>query len=173
MASSNAAAFARKMHRTATFIERGEQQTVRDMGFAAKDAFNDAFRSGTGITPGGNSLRMGAYFNQRAGVALVAYRGPVHWWQGGTLGHQVTPRGRGGRSSQYSGGRFRGTRSGRSRAGGARALRTPDGPRARAYPRGMRARPFFRDAKKRASQVAPQVAQELLHKNIRRAGFGF
>lgn len=87
--------------------------------------------------------------------AIVAYRGPVHWWESGTSAHLIVSRKVGGsrksRGAMSPGpGMFKGKRG---------AVSTPAGPRAYARHLGQRPEPFFARAADRAGPVA--------HKEIR------
>lgn len=175
--SRSAAELARKLHAAATAVDRGRTESVFDMSLVSKDELNRAFKQATGVTPGANSLNIGAGFDikgARNPTSLLAMRGPAHWWESGTLGHPIAPK-------RFSGNRRqRGRRvqlgsarvSSGARGSGPRALRTPYGPRAHVQVRGMRPRPFWRQAKARIQKVAPQVLMQVTKKNILRAGFG-
>lgn len=177
----SAAELATKIGRVATAVDRGRKQTVLEMGLAAKDEFlAGPPRVGLGRRSRLAGAKWGAGFNikgTRNPTALVSYRGPVHWFQGGTRPHFITPKGfrgsrrsRGERAAGGLGNRVSAAKVGR---GANQAMRLPDGGiRRTVWHPGMRARPFFRGVKRQVEKKVPEVAAKRLNRNIRDAHWG-
>lgn len=174
--ASSAADLARRLGSVATAVERGQREAVNQTAFVAKQEMIDGIGK-SGVKPssmlGGRKWSVGYNVRgQTRPMALVSYRGPVHWIEGGTKPRVVGARRLGTRAGiqrnvgSGSFGRFRSSR-------GAKALNIPGiGFRAYANHPGTRARPFWTRTKARIAQRGPEVMQHQLRRQIARSSFG-
>ena len=174
-----------KIGRVANAVDKGRHTTITQMALAAKDEFA-AGPPRVGIRRGAKlaGAKWGAKFNVRKRpnpTALISYRGPLHWIQGGTKGHFITPKGfagsrssRGLRAAESAIGVGRNRVSTRKVArGGRQAMRFADGNvRRSVFHPGARAKPFFGGVKRRVRVVVPRVAESQLNRNIIQSGWG-
>ncbi len=160
-----------RLGRLATAINEGKKRSVMDAALVVKDEFiAGPKRSGLKPTSKLNGRRWSAGFNIKGTTnptALVRYRGPLQWLEGGTDKHPIPASGRGPRGRRA---RLRRVADGQTlrdnRSGRPLAVVYDGKVRTTAWHPGTNARPFFKDVKRKSSEAALETIRAGVRRNI-------